>query len=540
MRPPRSALLGLVLAGASCAYLPDSSEEVPVACLSDAECMEGQVCFADGCGDPGQNIVVEVKPSPAAGLHAQDFAVANLRPQHNLEIFGPAALQGKVARLLPELNPDGTPATVPYLNPVFVRATGESLLIPGLTRTFEGTLVPDREGYRLAVGSGAYTVTLSPRDTSVPPLRAEAVRVEPGWTVPLDFLLPSAASLTRLAGKVVRGTGEPVNEELEVQALDEGLRPLSQRVPVARETGEFLLTLPPSAARLEHVLVQVTAPRASGLFPQREFSVDPRPGVTAPLVLEDPGRAVGVSGRVVDRAGQPVPNASVYLQGKVQGGGQFHSPTVRTQADGRFEVQSLPSLPDTPLMLYAIPPGDVAAGITRQPTRVPAGGLAAQEVVCPNKVVVRGVLLRPGGNPAAGVRLVADPVGAITGWPWPAQGAEVSAATDAEGAYSLRLDPGEYRIDFIPGGSLPRVSRFVPVLPVEELRLEPFSLSKGRRVTGRVVLGGAGNGQARVGVPYADIQFFRVVNMAGKPTAIRLAQAVADSAGDYTATLPTR
>ncbi|SES81079.1 hypothetical protein [Stigmatella erecta] len=540
MRLPRAALLGLALLGAACAYLPDSSEDIQLVCRSDAECTEGQVCFADGCGDPGQNIVVEVKPDPAAGLHAQDFAVTNLRPQHNLELFGRATLQGKVSRQLPELNPDGTPATVPYLNPVFIRATGESLLIPGLARSFEGTLVPTRDGYQLAVGTGAYTVTLVPRDTSVPPLRTEGVRVEPGGTVPLDFLLPSAASLTRLAGKVVREGGQPVTEDLEIQALDEGLKPLSQRVPVTRETGEFLLMLPPSAARLEHVLVQVTAPRAGGLFPQREFSVDPRPGITAPLVLEDAGTAVPVSGRVVDRAGQPVPGASVYLQGKVQGGGQFHSPTVRTGADGRFEVLSLPSLPDTPLMLYAIPPGNVAAGITRQPTRVPAAGLSGQEVLCPNKVIVQGVLLRPEGGPATGVRVVADPVGAVTGWPWPAQGAEVSSATDEEGAYSLRLDPGEYRFDFMPGENLPRVSRFVPVLPTEALRLEPFTLSKGRRVTGRVTFGNAQGPHGTAGVPYADIQFFRVVNVAGKPTAVRLAQTVADSAGDYTATLPTR
>ncbi|WP_225409524.1 carboxypeptidase-like regulatory domain-containing protein [Stigmatella hybrida] len=540
MRLPRAALLGLALVGAACAYLPDDSEDVQLVCRSDAECTEGQVCFADGCGDPGQNIVVEVKPDPAAGLHAQDFAVTNLRPQQNLELFGRATLQGKVSRQLTELTPEGTPATVSYLSPVFVRATGESLLIPGLARSFEGNLVPTREGYQLAVGAGAYTVTLVPRDTSLPPLRTEGVRVEPGWAVPLDFLLPASASLTRLTGKVVREGGQPVNEELEIQALDEGLRPLSQRVPVTRETGDFLLTLPPSAARLEHVLVQVTAPRAGGLFPQREFSVDPRPGTTAPLVLEEAGTAVPVSGRVVDRAGQPVPNASVYLQGKVQGGGQFHSVTVRTGAEGRFELLSLPSLPDTPLMLYAIPPGNVAAGITRQPTRVPTEGLSGLEVLCPNKVVVRGVLLRPEGGPAAGVRVVADPVGAVTGWPWPAQGAEVSSATDEEGAYSLRLDPGEYRFDFMPGENLPRVSRFVPVLPTEDLRLEPFTLSKGRRVTGRVTLGGTQGTHGTAGVPYADIQFFRVVNVAGKPTAIRLAQTVADSAGDYTATLPTR
>ncbi|ADO72267.1 hypothetical protein [Stigmatella aurantiaca] len=537
MRRLRPGLLGLALASASCAYLPDSPEDVQLVCRRDAECAEGQVCFADGCGDPGQNIVVEVKPDPAAGLHAQDFAVENLRPQHHLELFGPATLRGRVQRQLPQ---DGSPTTVPYLSPVFVRATGESRLIPGLTRSFEGNLVPDTEGYTLAVGSGSYTVTLLTKDASIPPQTAEGVGVEPGWTVPLDFVLPSSASLTRLAGKVVGEDNQPVNEVLEIQALDDALKPLSQRVSVTRETGEFLLSLPPAAARLDHVLIQVTAPRAGGLFPQREFSVDPRPGVTAPLVLENAGAAVVVSGRVVDRAGQPVADAGVYLQGKVRGGGQFHSLTVRTRADGRFELQSLPSLPDTPLTLYAIPPSGAVSGITRQATLVPPGGLSSQEVVCPNKVIVQGALLRPEGGPAAGVKVVADPVGAVPGWPRPAQGAEVSSATDEDGVYSLRLDPGEYRFDFMPGENLPRVSRFVPVLAAETMQVEPFTLSKGRRVTGRVTLSDPQRQIPSRVAPYADIQFFRVVNVAGKPTAIRLAQTVADSAGDYTATLPTR
>lgn len=531
------ALLLLALAHPGCAYLPSEPELSTLVCRNDAECAEGQVCFLDGCGDPGQHIVVEVTPNPKAGLHAQDFAVENLRPQQNLELFGPATLQGRVRRetLLP--GPEG--GTTLYVNTISVRASGESLLIPGVMRRHEASLVPDNGHYQLAVGSGSYTITLLTADPQVPPQVAERV-VEPGQEVPMDFLLPAPTAVTRLAGKVVRLGNTLVEAELEVQALDGTLRPLSQRVPVVRGTGEFLLALPPSAAKLEHVLVQVTPPRADALVPQKAFTVDPRPGHTEPLVLGDYGEPVKVKGRVVNRDGQPVANASVYLQGKVGGGGQLRTRTVTTGADGRFELHSLPSHPESPMTLYAVPPPSASAGITLHPTTIPPGGISLKDIICPDKIIVEGTLMRPEGLPAPGVRVVAEPVGAVQGWPRPAVGTEAEAATDEDGRYRLRLDPGEYRFDFIPAENLPRVSRFVTVLPSTHLELASFTLSKGRRILGLVSIRGQELGNDAPGVPYASIRFFRVVNVEGKPTAVLLAQTVADSTGSYAATLPTR
>lgn len=530
----RAALLALLLAGAGCAYLPDGApDESRLVCRSDAECAEGQVCFADGCGDPGQNIVVEVTPNPKAGLHAQDFVVENLRPQQNLELFGPATLRGQVRREAP-----GSETTA-YSSPVSVRVSGESLLIPGVTRRYEASLVPDNGGYQLAVGSGSFTVTLLATDTQVPPLVDSRV-VEPGSTVPLDFVLPASTSLVRLAGKVVSQQSLLVDAELEVQALDDSLRPLSQRVPVARGTGEFVLAMSPSAAKLSHVLVQVTAPRTEDAVPQKTFTVDPRPGVTAPLELGDYGAPVAVMGRLVDREGKPVAGASVYVQGKVGGGGQFRSRSGLTSPEGRFELSSLPSHPDTPLTLYAVPPPTSASGITLQAIPVPRGGTTLKDIVCEDKVLLQGSLLRPEGVPAAGARVLAEPVGAVTGRPLPAVGVEADSATDEAGVYRIRLDPGEYRFDFIPGENLPRVSRFVTVLPAEMMELAPFTLSKGRRITGLVRMADKELQGPTPGVPYASVRFFRVVNVEGQPTAVLLTQAVADSSGSYGATLPTR
>ena len=358
----RAALLALLLAGAGCAYLPDGApDESRLVCRSDAECAEGQVCFADGCGDPGQNIVVEVTPNPKAGLHAQDFPVENLRPQQNLELFGPATLRGQVRR---EALPGSE--TTAYSSPVSVRVSGESLLIPGVTRRYEAIAGAGQRW--LPAGGGLRQLHRHPPGR---PTR-RCLR----WWTAVWWSLAARCRSTSCCPRPPRSSGWPgrwcarqsllVDAELEVQALDDSLRPLSQRVPVARGTGEFVLAMSPSAAKLSHVLVQVTAPRTEDAVPQKTFTVDPRPGVTAPLELGDYGAPVAVMGRLVDREGKPVAGASVYVQGKVGGGGQFRSRSGAHQPRGPLRAQ-----------LPAQPPGHAADALRRAPAHLRLGHHAA-------------------------------------------------------------------------------------------------------------------------------------------------------------------
>lgn len=522
--------------GSGCAVLGDTPDASRLVCRSDEECGHNEVCFADGCGDPGQNIAVEVRPNPLAGQHEQDYLVENLRPRQNLELFSPSYIEGQVLQLTSG-DPLGQGFTAAYTSPISVRITGESLLIPGLARHYEGTVTPNNGSWRIPVGTGHYTVTLMASDATVPPLAQERW-VEPGRPTTLDFVLPASSSLTRLTGTLVRQGKVLVDADMEVQALDANLQPLSQRVPLARPSGEFALVLPPEAANLSNVLLQVTKQaRSEALVPQKTFSVDPRKPLPV-LELGDYGDAVKVRGRVVDSAGHPVAGASVYMTGKVGGGGTFRSATATTDADGQYTLRSLPSSADTPLQLYAVPLAGALAGLTRQSSVVPRADTLLQDVRCPDKVEVRGLLQRPeDATPAAGVRVSAEPVGEVAGWPQPAEGSEVT--TDADGQYILRLDPGEYRFDFSPAENLPRVSRFVTVRPSQDAELAPFTLSKGRRISGEVTMRQATDGSLAT-VPYANIRFFRVVNVEGKPTSVLLAQTTSDSTGTYSATLPTR
>lgn len=530
------AVVGLLaLLGSGCAA---SSEGPFIGCRGDSDCASDQVCFTDGCGNPGKNIVVEVVANPKSGLYAQDLKVDELHNPQPLTLKDPATLQGLV-------RVQGSSGQGNYAGSITLRLTGESLLIPGVARHYESTFVPDASGYALPVGEGRYTVTLLPADTAQPPL-SSTQDIQSGPARTLDFTLPSAADLVPVSGTVLRLAAQPVDADLEVQALDDLQRVLSQRVPVKRSSGLFTLTLARTDAQRGSVLLQVVPTSADALVPQKLFSVDPSEPLSLPLLLGDYGDLVNLTGRAVDASGQPVVGAAVSLTGQVGGGGSYRSAQVMTQSNGSFALPTLPSATDSVMTLSIIPPSDSTAGYTQRFVSVPrASTSSVPDVVCGPRVKVTGTLQKPSDSlPAAGVRVVAEPLEALPGLPKPASTFEAARPTDDTGRFELSLDPGRYRLDFLPSEDLPRVSRIVTVRPADAgasqtpLELSTFTLSKGRHVSGQVSFGGERLVQPTV--PYASVRFFRVVDVEGKSSSLLLAQTLTDQSGNYTATLPTR
>ncbi|RKH42764.1 hypothetical protein [Corallococcus llansteffanensis] len=286
-RALRTLALSLWVSGAGCAFFEEDAPPDQLVCRSDAECAAGQVCFVDGCGNPGGDIVVEVQAHPKAGMHAQDFPVDRLRAEQNLELFDPVRLRGRVSRgTVPAVDGGTVPAA--YRAPIHLLATGESHLIPGVARRYETTLVPDDGAWMLPVGTGDYTVTLTPVDPGLPPLLGTAT-VEPATGGAVAFELPTASRLVTLTGTLVRQGTQQVDADVEVQALDESLRPLSQRVRVARDTGAFQLVLSAEDAERPTVLLRAAPLNAGDLVPRKTFVVSPSAGTTGPLELGDPG-----------------------------------------------------------------------------------------------------------------------------------------------------------------------------------------------------------------------------------------------------------
>nr|WP_225937603.1 carboxypeptidase-like regulatory domain-containing protein [Myxococcus sp. RHSTA-1-4] len=532
---PALALLA-VLAGTGCALLEEEPDPSQLVCRSDAECGPNEVCFPDGCGDPGRDIVVEVTPNPHDGMHAQDFRVDPVRPELDLELLEPARVAGRVVRATSLPAPDGGTTTRPYSEPLHLRADGESLLLPGVTRRYEAELVPINGAWELPVGTGEYAVTLTAGDLEVPPVRGTS-HVEPGARVPLELVLPAPDTVVRLSGRVVRQGELLVDADLRIQALDADLSPLSQRVPVMRGSGDFTLVMPREAARRSAILLRVTALGEAPWVPQKTFTVDPRAPLTSPLELGEYGEPVRVSGRVVGLDGRPVAGATVALRGQVGGGGLFHGPLATTTLEGRFTVDTLPAAPGGTLSLVVVPPLGVTAGLIVQPVEVPRTGAVLPDVVCPDRRVVMGTLHLPGSTePARGVRVAVEPIAEVPGWPRPPGGGEALVATDDEGTWRLRLDPAVYRVDFLPAENLPRISRVITVLPGEDAtvqELATFNLQRGRTLTGRVTDG------TRT-LPYASIRFYRVGTLEGRPSSVLLSQTVSDHQGRYTALMPVR
>ena len=164
--------LTLLVLSAGCASPP--SKGMPV-CSSDDECLvSGQLCFAEGCGDPGKNIVVEVQGGAINGQFARDFpfATGTLGANQDFDLRSPLSVSGEFQR---DRSSSSNPLDrTAYTDPVVVRAVGQSTLLPGISRTFEARFdKPERGSFEMKVGAGDFVVTAMPSDRTVPPVREQ-------------------------------------------------------------------------------------------------------------------------------------------------------------------------------------------------------------------------------------------------------------------------------------------------------------------------------------------------------------------------------
>jgi hypothetical protein len=555
----RARLGALVLALTACGS-PTGVRPLPT-CADDSDCSAGQLCYAEGCGDPGRNVVVEVAGGSLTGQQARDFAIADgtLTRSTDFDLGPPLTVMGEFQRER-TVQPDPTNRAV-YAETVVVRATGESVLIPGLRRSYEARFEsPERGRFQMNLGSGRYALTALPADRSVPPLRVEPVEAREVSTADsVTFTFPAADGAALIAGQLVTALssklipGQPVPltaSNVEVQVFDAETRePLSQRFPVSSTTGEFQIAASPEV-RSRSALLLVAGPREPGTpVPTKTFRL------TAPLppavVLEygEFGEPRPVSGRVVDASGHPVVGAQVLLEGQVTGDGTFRSLVAETDAGGKFRLECLASRQAGSFTATVAPPKNSRSSYSRITVTVTVrdgeATLNPDVLTLEDRLLVRGQVVRPDGAPASGVGLratVQAQDGAGDSRTLPREPAE--AMTDSEGAFELSLDPGLWRFEYYPSESLPLASRLVTVRapldddgkPLPTLTLPTVRLANGRRVQGTVT-GTMGSREAAP-VPYAQLRFFRSTSVEGRPSAILLGTATADERGRYEVILP--
>lgn len=525
-----AALPCLLAAGCS----PVNSQPLSQSCEVDDECPSGQVCFADGCGSPERDLAVLVTLSPN---NIQDFPVLDLKGRQNIQLFPPSIVFGDFTRFTAS-------GPMPYGKAVTLVMRGESTVIPGEGRSHTERFTT-AGSYSFEAPSGHYTVTATPADYTVPPLEQD-VLLMPGDARALHWTFPPPEALVQLQGQLLRTIAlGPVSVPMAVQALDPGSRKaLSQWAPVQSSGAFTLTTLRPE--RSDSVIVQAMPLQSQALVPHKTFSVQLPSSSPVLLELGNFQEPVRVTGRARGSNDVGIAGATVYFSGRVPGGASFTSPSKVTAADGTFDMMTLPG--GTALgeyELWAVPPPGLPSGTLHASVIVPPAGGALGNFECPDRVPVRGEVLRPDGRAFAGVRVHAKAVDVVEGYARP--DGEPETVTDEDGKYLLYMEPAVYRLDFFPLENLPRMSRFLTLRRdidllggVASVELPTYTVSKGRTLEGMVTAFPTRLATEQVPAPYVGVSFFRRVTSEGKPVAMQLAETTSDVTASYQVVLPTR
>lgn len=554
----RAVALLMLVGFAGCGTMASKGTE---ACTSDAQCVSGQLCFAEGCGDPGTGIVVEVTGGTLSSYGARDFAIADgaLTRAQNFDLGEALAVSGSFLR---ERSAEPNPLyRTTYTQPVSLRAVGQSLLLPGIKRVLQTRIAAPEGGfYEVKLPSGQFQLTAFADDVAVPPVTAEQLIEPAAPATSQNFVFAAADGAPALTGQLIKTTDsslvppEPVllsadyvggtAPTVELQLLDATTnQPVSQRFPVSSSTGEFSIIVSPQA-RTQSLLL-VAAPSDPGApVPTKRFTL-PSP-LPAAISLEygDFGQPGELSGALLDSAGAPIAEAQVLLEGPVEGDGTFRSRLVTTGADGAFTITAIPSRVGDNFTLYAVPPRTSRAAYTS--VAVTAAWKDGVFTLTPGTITladrprVTGRVLEPDGvTGAANVTIHAIAQDSTGSGSLPLD--EVDAVTAADGTFELPMDPYVWRFEFLPGIDTPLSSRLVTISAGgagQPVALADVVLSRGRTVTG-LVTATVNHSAKPTEASYAQLRFFRVQTFDGVPASILLGTATADEHGNYQVLLPT-
>ena len=509
----RVALVALLLGGCNLFTEP---RPPPGSCTRDQDCIGGERCYVDGCGKLPDDLLAEVTTSASSGVSTVDLpvgpAVANL----------PLVLPDAQLLALSVRRGGGV-----YPAPVQLLASGQSTLIPGLTRVAQSEGAEGSGVLRVPFSTGLYTLVVSPLDPGVPPAVQTGLAIDAGVT-PLTVTLLEASRLQMLAGVVLAGPGQPEPAPPDVQLLAADGRPLSAR-RTADPSGGFQLSV--QVGVLGGGAVLQVSPATGVLGAQATFPVNDAARFAQPFIVGDSLPPVRVSGTLLGPDGAPVANATVYVQGTVVGGGWGNSGPGRSADDGTFSLETLPQAgPDT-LVLWAIPPPGSTAGLLLTSVSAPGGAPVTMTVTCPARPLLRGTLLLPDAGPFAGGSLRADPAGGSDP-PHPQPPGGSSATVSETGTFAVRLDPGTYQLEVQAAHGLPAVRRLVEV-PAGGTELAPVQVPAGRQLTARVLRA------AGAPVTQALVRIYRPVTPdGGTPRSLLLGQGVSDESGRVRILLP--
>jgi hypothetical protein len=295
-----------------------------------------------------------------------------------------------------------------------------------------------------------------------------------------DVILPAGPDgLQTLRGDVLVSADNPTPIAVQVVARDDDGRPVSTSVTTDAPTqvGHFEIRFWPAEAE-RHVTLRIEPVQQHDRpLPRVDVPVTvPAVGAAAPdlvIYIGDVGRVFTVHGRVAGlqgTTGAPLGGATLRFRGAI-GNGQFET-SAASARDGTFEVNLYPGE-----YLVDVDPGATDFRLLRSRLMIADGGGTLDLALRP-RTPVAGRVVGPDGAALPGAlieaRLVraqyADPQLERPGEAPPARTDQATA--DADGRFTLKLDPGDHVLTVTPPADrgLPRlqVQRTVPAdQPVE-------------------------------------------------------------------------
>jgi hypothetical protein len=557
MRPAWVSTLALA-AAAGCSAAHFSAAQ----CQRDEQCGDGFACGAGTClpreAPPAAWGIELVPPSDSAAARTELLRVSAPAATFDVQAGAKATITAALA---------GDTTTIPLTAAHLVLAVPSTL--PGRPDLqFEADLPAATDAGpptftvqvpAAVVGSpGTFQVSpLPPSDHAYAPLRA---------TIPVGekVVLPLPTSRLSVRGRLLSVVGDP-RAGFTARAY-RGPDLVSNVDVTATADGSFTLLVPASAGDAAPPLITVDLEPAPGAADPRFASraiplaanVDlgdvTLPAFGQPNVFRFAARGAADDGPPVSGA---VVRAWTLLADDAAGTTDFVR-AAPTAADGQINMGLLPGT-TIALRNYdiaVVPPPESVFGVRciSQFPLASGGTLDAPAnvppVVLPRRTLVSGAVRRHDGTPAENVTILATRTAVDPASPCASNvgATPATTTTDANGVYSLWVDPGTYRFDYDPpaGAPFPRLTEFGVVVPQPVPTMAAPALDHPTALPAGAILEGTTRGPDGAALPLAAVRFYElacasVAACAGdahvEPT-LR-AQTRSDTSGHFRVVIPT-
>jgi hypothetical protein len=494
-------------------------------CVDDAECSDGVLCRLGVCAstDDLGRVHIEVRPSSSSGLLTQQFM--NERPEADtrleltlsptLDVAGVISLEDGTAVLARVVAvPEG-----PIPGRAIVASTTS-----GMTGAFT---LPVVERVR-------HNLTIYPDDVTAPPFfSSSALIATQGMSAAREITLPLTENLVHVSGRVVAGGGASALgiPGLQVHVAETSGRRVSS-VALTDDDGAFTLAL--SETRTGPFVLEVRPGEQQPYVPVVRLDFEDTSSdleLLEPIDLGDLGTPVPVSGRVVGPDGGKVPAAVIYLRGLV-GNGEVRR-QIACDENGLFDADLAPGIYDVAVVapLSTSPAGMLVLSESATVAIPTEGDLL---FTLPSRPQFGGSVVLSSRDPASGALVHLARIGAEGGGAEPVlEGATLTTTvtTASDGAFSVPLDPGRYRVRIDPTveSQAPSTTLVIDVFASPEPAL--FTLPPARFA--------AGIAKDGTGSPVADAQVRVFATVVGEDGgAIALGEGTTDLEGLFTVTVP--